>query len=175
MFGAALAVTTLPGGRDAASWLDAAVAFCNDHLMGTLGANVLAHPRTLRQLGSRFEDAVAALRYGTVAVNTWSGVGFGLPQAVWGAFPGHARSDVQSGVGKVHNALLFDRPQKTVVTGPFAPFPRSVLLGERHMTPTPPWFVTNETAEATMRRWTALVTDPSPARLPALLASALRG
>ncbi len=49
---------------------------------------ILIHPRTIAELGSAFEDAVAALRYGCVAINTWPGVGFLLPTASWGAFPG---------------------------------------------------------------------------------------
>ena len=177
-FGDALAVVSLPGGGetdDAADWLRRAVDFCNHRLEGTLGANLLAHPRTLRQLGDRLGDELARLRYGTIAVNAWTGAGFLLPQAVWGAYPGHTRDDVQSGIGKVHNALLFSRPQKTVVTGPFAPFPRSLLLGETHTMPKPPWFVTNETGAQTAQRWTELVADPSPLKLPGLLASALRG
>ncbi|GAB5536350.1 MAG: aldehyde dehydrogenase family protein [Rubricoccaceae bacterium] len=177
-FGDALAVVSLPGGSpedDPGDWLRRAVDFCNHRLTGTLGANLLAHPRTLRQLGDRLDDELARLRYGTIAVNAWTGVGFLLPQAVWGAYPGHTRDDVQSGIGKVHNALLFSRPQKSVVTGPFAPFPRSLLLGETHTAPKPPWFVTNETAAETAQRWTELVAAPSPLKLPGLLSSALRG
>ena len=177
-FGDALAVVSLPGGGEAddpGDWLRRAVDFCNHRLAGTLGANVLAHPRTLRALGDRLEDELARLRYGTIAVNAWTGVGFMIPQAVWGAYPGHTRDDVQSGIGHVHNALLFSRPQKSVVTGPFAPFPRSLLLGETHTAPKPPWFVTNETAETTAQLWTRLMGDPSPLRLPGLIASALKG
>lgn len=178
VFGGALAVTSLAGGagaEDAGEWLDRAVDFCNDHVAGTLGATVLVHPRTLRRLGDRFWDAIARLRYGTIGVNAWSGVGFFIAQGTWGAFPGHERRDIQSGAGVVHNAYLFERPQKTVVTGPFAPFPRSLLLGETHTAPKPLWFVTNEAAEATGRRLTHFAADPSPLRLPGIFAAALRG
>ena len=178
VFAGALATTSLPGGgagEDPGDWLDRAVDFCNDEVVGTLGMTILIHPRTLRRLGDRFWDAVARLRYGTVGVNVWSGVGFLIAQASWGAFPGHTRDDVQSGVGVVHNAYLFDRPQKTVVQGPFAPFPRSLLLGETHTAPKPVWFVTNETAETTNRRLTHFAADPSPLKLPGIFASALRG
>ena len=177
-FAGALAVTSLPGGagtEDAGEWLDRAVDFCNDDLVGTLGMTILIHPKTLRRLGDRFWDAVARLRYGTVGVNVWSGVGFLIAQGAWGAFPGHERADIQSGAGVVHNAYLFDRPQKTVVSGPFAPFPRSLLLGETHTAPKPLWFVTNETAETTGRRLTHFAADPSPLKLPGIFASALRG
>ena len=178
VFAGALAATSLPGGaaaEDPGDWLDRAVDFCNERVAGTLGATVLVHPRTLRRLGDRFWDAIARLRYGTVGVNVWSGVGFLVAQGTWGAFPGHARDDIQSGAGVVHNAYLFERPQKTVVQGPFAPFPRSLLLGETHTAPKPVWFVTNETAETTGRRLTHFAADPSPLKLPGIFASALRG
>ena len=175
VFGPALAVVTLPGGAAPGDWLDAAVDWCNGTLAGTLGATVLVHPRTRRALGDRFEDAIARLRYGTVGVNLWSGAGFFLAQGAWGAFPGHTRDDVQSGIGTVHNSWLFGRPQKTVLEGPFAPFPRSLLLGERHAAPMPLWFVTNETAATTARRVAEFAVHPSPAKLPGILASAVRG
>ena len=177
-FGPALAVVTLPGGgpgEDPGDWFARAVDFCNDRLAGTLGATVIAHPKTLRQLGERFEDEIARLRYGSVGVNLWVGSGFFAAQAAWGAFPGHTRDDIQSGTGFVHNSLLFSRPQRTVLYGPFAPFPRSLLLGETHTSPKPLWFVTNTAAEATARRVTEFATDPKVGRLPGLLASALRG
>ena len=178
VFGPALAVTRLPGGSatdDPGEWLRRAVAWCNETLAGTLGATILIHPRTLRQLGGRFEDIIADLRYGTVGVNIWSGAGFLVAQAAWGAYPGHERDDIQSGTGVVHNSYLFDKPQKTVAYGPFAPFPRSLLLGETHLSPRPLWFVTNDTADVTAQRVTEFAADPSPLRLPAIFASALRG
>jgi aldehyde dehydrogenase (NAD(P)+) len=70
---------------------------------------------------------------------------------------------------------MFDRPQKTVVSAPFRPFPRSVLNRELTLFPKPPWFLTNKTAESTARRLTVFAADPSAKRLPALFASALRG
>ncbi|MGB3542289.1 aldehyde dehydrogenase family protein [Rubrivirga sp.] len=178
VFGPALAVTSLPGGTagdDAADWLDRAVDFCNEHVVGTLGATVVIHPRTIKALGDRFWDAIARLRYGTVGINVWSGVNFFIAGGTWGAFPGHTRDDIQSGTGVVHNAYLFERPQKTVIQGPFAPFPRSLLLGETHVAPKPIWFVTNATAETSARRLLSLATSPTPLKLPGIFASALRG
>ena len=177
-FSNALAVTDLPGGgadEHPADWLDRAVDYVNDDVVGTLGMTILVHPKTLTAMGDRFWDAVARLRYGTVGVNVWSGVGFLIAQASWGAFPGHDRDDIQSGSGVVHNALLFDRPQKSVVQGPFAPFPRSLLLGETHTAPKPIWFVTNDQAETTARRLTHFAASPSPLKLPGIFAAALRG
>ena len=58
--------------------------FCNETLWGTLGANVIIHPKTIRALGAAFDQAVADLRYGCVAINAWTGVGFLLSATTWG-------------------------------------------------------------------------------------------
>jgi len=145
-FSSVLAVTTLPG--DTAAFLRNAVAFANDRLWGTLGANIVAHPSTMTQHASEFDAAIAALRYGCIAVNAWTGVGFLLTETPWGAYPGHTIADVRSGIGVVHNSYLFDRSQKSIVYAPFAPFPRSVIGGYgATLLPKPPWFVTNRLAD----------------------------
>jgi aldehyde dehydrogenase (NAD(P)+) len=173
-FGAVLTETRLSG-QDARAFLENAVRFCNDTLWGTLGANVLIHPATQKELGPDFEEAIARLRYGCIAVNAWTGVGFLLAQTTWGAFPGHTPSDIQSGTGVVHNTLMFDRPQKTVVRAPFYPFPRGALHGSAAILPKPPWFVTNKRADETMRKLTDFEAAPSPLKLPGIFMSALRG
>jgi aldehyde dehydrogenase (NAD(P)+) len=169
-----IAVTRLPG-RSAQEFLDAAVAFANERLAGTLAANLIADPRTLKRLGRALENAIACLRYGTVAVNCWTGVAYLGPRATWGGFPGSDARDIQSGIGVVHNALLLDRPERTVVRGPFRAFPRSVTRGELTLSPKPPWFVTNRTAQATAKRLTRFEADPGWRHLPRIFASALRG
>jgi len=173
-FGAVLAQTTLPGDTPA-TFLAEAVRFANDTLRGTLGANLVVDRATAASLGSRLEDAIAELRYGSISVNTWAGVTFLLPQATWGAYPGHPDTDIQSGQGVVHNALLFDRPQKTVVYAPFAPFPRSWLRGDFHIGPRPPWFATHRKAGEVGRRLTRFAARPGVRHLPGLVAAALRG
>jgi aldehyde dehydrogenase (NAD(P)+) len=172
-FGPVLAQTSLPGAT-AAEFLRNAVAFCNETLHGTLGAAILIHPRTIRELGGAFDDALAALRYGCITVNTWPGVGFTLATATWGAFPGNTLADVGSGIGIVHNAYLFDKPQKTVVRAPFAPFPRSLLNGERTLLPVPPWFVTHRRAVAVGRKLFAYTAKPSLTRMAATVVAAMR-
>lgn len=173
-FAGALAQTTLPG-KGAEAFLRNAIDFANDRLHGTLGATVMIHPDTEREMGPVFEDLLATLRYGTIGVNAWSGVNFLLPRSTWGAFPGHARNDIQSGVGIVHNALLFDKPQKTVVRAPWRPFPRGILSGQMTLLPKPPWFVTNSMAHEVGRQITAFAADPGWLRLPGIFAAALRG
>ncbi len=152
-----------------------AVATVNEKLIGTLGVNIIAHPKTISSMGSRFDDMLADLRYGTVAVNAWTGLAFLSPAATWGAFPGHTVDDIQSGIGIVHNALLIDGAERTVVRGPFRPSPRSLVNREWTISPKPPWFVTNRTAATTGRLLTAFAGNPSWAKLPAIFASALRG
>lgn len=133
-------------------FLDAAIAHANDRLQGTLGANLLIDPATQKSLGTGFERAITELRYGSIAINAWTAVGFITPTLTWGAFPGSTIADVGSGIGVVHNALLLDRVERSVLRGPFRPFPRSVpgVNGGGRFTilPKPPWFVTARTGAA---------------------------
>jgi hypothetical protein len=145
-------------------FVDAAVEFCNDVLWGTLSATVLAHPSELSDalVGGRIAAAVAGLRYGAVGLNLWHAWAFAFATTTWGAYPGHHAADIQSGTGVVGNALMFDRPQKSFVVGPF----RSV--------PVPPTFPSAGRGGAAMRRFVDLQLDPSARRLLALLSSAVR-
>jgi len=112
-----MAQTSLPG--DAEELLRRVVVFCNDRLWGTLNSCIIIDPKTARSLGSRLEDSIAALEYGAVGVNHWPVLSFVWGMTTWRAFPGHALSDIQSGVGSVHNALLFDRVERSVIYGSF--------------------------------------------------------
>ncbi len=172
-FAPVLGVLEIPGtGSD---FTRAAARVANDDFAGTLGANVIAHPDTIAELGADFDALIEQLRYGTIAVNTWTGLGFLTPTASWGGFPGATLDDVQSGIGVVHNAWLIDRPERTVVRGPFRPAPRSLLHGEWSISPKPPWFVSNKTAATTGRLLTGFAADPRWWRLPGIFASAIRG
>ncbi|MGH9891200.1 MAG: aldehyde dehydrogenase family protein [bacterium] len=158
---------------DPAYFLPAAVAFANNELDGSLGANLVAHPQTIREYRLHFDQAIANLRYGAIAVNTWTAINFLIPRGSWGAFPGNSVGG--SGVGVVHNALLFDRPEKTVGRGPFSPMPRGWRQGEFHASPPPLWSLTARHGAETARLLTRFVADPKPSRLPPLLRSALSG
>ena len=172
-FGPMMVSTSLPG--DAREFLRQAVDFCNDRLYGTLSVNLIVHPSTKKELGADFDRAIAELRYGGIGINVWVGAAFLLSRAAWGAYPGHTYADVQSGIGAVHNALMFDKPAKTVVEAPFHPFPRSTRNGQLTLFPKPPWFLTNKTAASTAKLLTEFAAEPSAIRLPRLFASALRG
>ncbi|MGA6222077.1 aldehyde dehydrogenase family protein [Streptomyces umbrinus] len=172
-FAPVLGVLELPG--RAGPFLAEAVKAANEQFAGTLGVNLIAHPRTIKKLGATLDEAIAELRYGTVGLNVWTGVGFLTATASWGAFPGHTLDDVQSGIGIVHNALLLDGPERTVLRGPFRPLPRSILHGELSISPRPPWFVTNRTAASTGRLLTRFSASPRLTALPRVFASAIRG
>ncbi|MBN9634817.1 MAG: aldehyde dehydrogenase [Actinobacteria bacterium] len=160
---------------DGVEFVREATRLANEDFVGTLGVNIVAAPATIKALGKAFDAMIEALHYGTVAVNAWTGVGYLTPHATWGAFPGHTLADVQSGIGVVHNGFLLEKPERTVVRGPFRPSPRSLIGGELSISPKPPWFVNNRTAATTGRLLTAFTGKPSWAKLPAIFVSALRG
>ncbi|MDH3306485.1 MAG: NAD-dependent aldehyde dehydrogenase, partial [Acidimicrobiia bacterium] len=155
----------LDGERDVATFLGKATDFCNSQLWGTLGASIVIHPKSLKdaQVVHALDRAVADLEYGTVGVNVWTGLGYAFATTTWGAFPGHDLTDIQSGRGVVHNTLMFDQPEKSVLYGPF----RQPVK--------PLWFSTHKTAHHVTRHLTELEADPSPAKLVPLFAAALRG
>ena len=163
-FAAVLGITRLPG-TDALAYLDNAIDFCNERLSGSLGVSLLIHPATLRELGNRLDPLLARLRYGCIGINIWQGAGFFLTETPWGAYPGHTIDDVQSGIGKVHNTLMLARTQKSVVYGPFHPFPRA-LLHDGGLLPFPPWFVSHRSAHRVGRLLFDFEAGPSLLKIP---------
>jgi hypothetical protein len=145
--------------------VDRAAAFVNEKVWGTLAAGLIVHPASQRdpEVAAAVERAIGALRYGTVAVNHWSAAGYALGSTPWGAYAGSDVFDVQSGIGFVHNTLMFSHAQKAVVRAPF------------RVWPTPPWFITCRTAHVIGRRLTALEAAPSFWKFLRVLAAALRG
>lgn len=175
VFAPALNVTEIAGASPE-GFLREAIRFANDQLYGTLGANIVIHPATIAQIGrQRLEDILIDLRYGTIAINAWSGLGFLTPQATWGAFPGHTLADVQSGIGVVHNTCLFDKPERTVVEAPFRPFPRNLLSFSFTLLPRPPWFITNRKGGILGRLLVAFQYRPSLLKMPRIFLNALLG
>jgi acyl-CoA reductase-like NAD-dependent aldehyde dehydrogenase len=170
-FAPVLGVVELPG--QGQEFLDTAVEHANDRLTGTLGANILIDPETETALGDGFDRAVARLRYGGIAINTWTGVVFATPILSWGAFPGSTPADVGSGIGVVHNTSLLADVERSVLRGPFRPFPRSLRGGRFTVLPKPPWFVSSRTAAAVGEGLTRYLIDRNPLGLAATLAKAM--
>ena len=148
---------------NAADFLEKAVAFANDRCWGTLSCGVLIHPASEKAHAGAFERALAELRYGGIGVNCWPAVVYGLVHTTWGAFPGHPPEDIRSGTGFVHNTLLFDAPQKSVVRAPFRIFP------------TPVWFADHKTLAEVGRKITAFEAAPSWGKLVGVALAAIRG
>ena len=147
-----------------AEFLEAAVDFCHDTLVGSLSATVLIDPRTARdpRVARELERSIARLRYGTIGLNVFHALGIVVGATPWGAHPGHTREDIGSGVGSVDNALMFADAQKSVVTGPFTTWP------------TPAWFITHSHACPAMWRFLDLTCTRRWRYLPGLLWFALR-
>lgn len=147
-----------------AAFIDQATAFCNDVIWGTLSMTILVDPRTMKRpdVAEALERAVGDLRYGSIGVNAWHAMSFLAGTTTWGAFPGHPRTDIQSGSGVVGNAFMFDGVEKSVVRGPFVAFPR------------PAWFVTNPHGGDVLARLFAVQTTRGWAGVPGLLRAVLK-
>ena len=147
----------------AEDFITAAVPFANDRCWGTLSINILVDAKTEKALGSAFDKAVAALCYGSIAINCWSGLNYGLVNPTWGAFPGHPLDDIESGQGVVHNGLLLDHPQKSVVRAPFV------------IAPTPAWFTDHKNNVTLGKRMTAFEANPGWLKMPGIAMAAFKG
>ena len=156
-----LAEVSLDAG-DATEFLAKAVPFANEHVWGNLSACVLVHPTTEDEHPEAVEAALADLRYGGVAVNVWPAVNYALGVTPWGAFPGNDARDIKSGVGVVHNAELFDHPEKAIVRAPF------------RVRPKPPWFPGHRSLATLGRKLTSLEASPSWGKLFGVVAAAMR-
>lgn len=173
-FAQAWGQTNIPGDNPE-EYLRNAVHFCNEKLHGSLGANIIIHPKTQKALGDTFEEILGELKYGSIGVNIWTGAGFLLAQTSWGAFPGNKRTNVGSGIGNVHNTFLFDKPQKSIVYASFYPFPRGIVHGKFSLLPKPPWFPSNKKGHIVSEKLTDFQIAPGIRKLPALFYAALRG
>jgi acyl-CoA reductase-like NAD-dependent aldehyde dehydrogenase len=148
---------------DVADYLRHAIEFCNHRLWGTLSACILIHPETERRLGAEFQKSIAGLHYGAIGINHWPMLAFALGSTTWGAFPDHTYQDIQSGIGIVHNARLFDKPERTVIYGPFRVWPKPV------------WFITNHESHNLMPKLVDLEGKPGLFKLLGVIPAAWRG
>ena len=175
VFGPAFGIKELDG-SDAEAYLVAAIEYSNSELWGTLGANILIHPKTIRQIGKkRFEEILAEFKYGTIGINGWCALGFLITNCPWGAYPGGTLEDVGSGIGAVHNAFMLERTEKVVVQAPWRPFPRGLLSGQFTLLPRPPFFITNTRQHKIGEALTKFQYKPSWFKLPKVFYHALLG
>jgi acyl-CoA reductase-like NAD-dependent aldehyde dehydrogenase len=102
-------------------FLDRAIDFANETLWGTLSATLIVHPESFKdpEISEAVERAIAELKYGTVSTNMLAYYSAYMMTATWGAFPGSDIYDIQSGIGKTFNSLMFARAEKSVIRAPF--------------------------------------------------------
>jgi len=110
---------------DAPDFLTRATRFANERVFGTLNAMLFVSDSLERDTSAAraLDRALVELRYGTVAVNVWPAVAYGLGAPPWGGAPGATLADAQSGIGWGHNALLLDGVHKVVIRSPLLSFP----------------------------------------------------
>lgn len=151
--------------RDPIQFLEAATQFCNERLWGTLNAAIVIHPRDERDpaIARALDRAILDLRYGTVAINHWPALGYGLMTPPWGGHPSATLQDVQSGIGWIHNTYLLEGIEKSVVRGPLV------------VKPKPLWFYDNRQMATLGRKLVQLEAQPGWLKLPSMVFSAVRG
>ena len=153
-----LASETSLDADDAPTFVRRAVDFVNGTIFGSLNASLIVPPAAQRDshLRSAIDRAIQDLQVGTVAINQWAALGYAMCSTTWGAFPGHSSGDIQSGRGVVHNTYMFSAPEKSVVYGPFRPWPK------------PPWFLSHRRAHKLGPLLLEFECQPTPWRLPAI-------
>lgn len=153
------------GSDDPLEFLDRAVDFANNRLWGTLSADIVVHPKSLKdpRIAEALERAIDRLRYGSVTVNSWTGFVFSFASPPWGAYPGSTPADIQSGTGWVHNTSMLEGVEKSVLRHPLTIMPKPAV------------FPSHRTAHTLMERLTALEERASWSKVPGVVAAAMRG
>ncbi|BDA42382.1 hypothetical protein COCOBI_03-2690 [Coccomyxa sp. Obi] len=154
----------LPGtGADPETFLDAAVAYANDRCWGSLSCSLMVPPDVSAAHADAVDRAVAALRYGSININVVTILGFCVSKLTWGAYPGNTPQDIGSGNCMVHNTLLLDHPQKSVLWGPWRYYPTHL------------WSPSNRNLEAAVPAAIYFLSYPSIITLIPPALAALRG
>lgn len=159
-----LSHTSLDAGTPG-EFVEKATAFMNERLWGTLNAMWIVHPReeSSAEVGGALEKAICALKYGSVTVNLWPGLVYGLVSPTWGGHPSATLADVQSGIGWVHNTYLLEGVEKAVLRGPLKAFPK------------PLWFHDNRKVVEVAKKMMEMERSPSWLKVPGVALAALGG
>ena len=151
--------------NDPAEFLETCTGFLNHTLWGTLNAAVVAPRHLTRQtfMKNALGKIVGKLKYGTVGINHWPAVGYGLGSLPWGGHPSSTLDNIQSGLGWVHNTYLLAGIEKSILKGPSYAFPKPV------------WFFDNKAAHKIGPKIVDMEAKPSWQKVPKLASLALRG
>jgi len=125
------------------------IDYCNNTLWGNLGATVLFKKYNNNKNKPITNLYINELKYGTVAINEWSAIGFIIPTLPWGGFPGNKDNDIQSGQDFVHNSLFFESVENGIV---YSRFRMSNIID-------PLWFVTNKKGKKVFKNLTYFQID----------------
>jgi aldehyde dehydrogenase (NAD(P)+) len=152
-------------GSDPVEFLQKATAFANDRVWGTLNATLFVHPKVEASptAKSAIDDSLRDLRFGTVAINAWPALGYALVTTPWGGHPSATLSNVQSGLGWVHNTVMLEGIEKCVIRAPLKPMPKQI------------YFPTHKTLDRVGRRLVDFEGAPSWLKVPGLALAALSG
>ncbi|HZN38945.1 MAG TPA: aldehyde dehydrogenase family protein [Planctomycetota bacterium] len=156
LFAPVLREVALPG-DDVAAFLRHATAFARERCFGSLSAYVLGPPHVLAPARAVVDAAIEALPHGTIAINTWTGVGYGLGSTPWGVRPA---APIEHGSGWTRNTTGRD-VERVVIEAPFRPHPL------------PPWSTSHRAARAMLRALTMHTLQPWLLRLAGVAARAL--
>ena len=137
----------------------------NDRVFGTLNVMLLASASVERDpaAAKALASAVRELRYGSVCINVWPAVAYGLGTLPWGGHPSGTLENVGSGLGVGHNALLLEGIEKSVLRGPLAAFPK------------PLWYPNHRTLDRSVSAVSDYLADPGALKLAKIAMVAVRG
>lgn len=163
-FCSVLAETTL-NTNDTITFIEQAVEFVNKKLWGSLTANLIIHPKSMKdpKIAEAIERAITRLKYGVVTINGLNGMDFASGVAPWGAHPGSTSTDIQSGQGWVHNNVMLEGIEKAVMWWPLTSFPK------------PAWHPSHKTGHKLMRKLTELERNASWTKVPGVVFTAMQG
>ena len=153
------------GSDDPVEFLSEATRFLNERVFGTLNVMLLASASVERDpaAAKALASAVRELRYGSVCINVWPAVAYGLGTLPWGGHPSGTLENVGSGLGVGHNALLLEGVEKSVLRGPLAAFPK------------PLWYPNHRTLDRSVSAVCDYLADPGALKLAKIAMVAVRG
>jgi aldehyde dehydrogenase (NAD(P)+) len=108
---------------DLASYLDAAVDFCNQELFGTLAAQVFVPTRIQRSDRDAVRRATTRLEYGTLAINCWAALGYAFAASPWGGVRASRGSAFASGRGFTNHRRIGCDVERTTIEAPLRSWP----------------------------------------------------
>ncbi len=145
------------------AFLAQATDFLNNRLWGTLNACIIVHPKHEKDpvIGKQLTTTIRELKYGSVAINHWPGLVYGLGSPTWGGHPSSTPHNIQSGLGWVHNSYMVEGIDK------------AVLRGNLTLMPYPVWFYDHKNPLRVAKKFLAMEASPSWTKFPGLALASL--